>query len=204
MCPSRREIRPYPFVDKITPFLAHNATACISGDCYVARGDFRANAGNRNMGEQTGPGIVGEEKYAWKSDQRQNGGYFNGVVFQRSTIRLNRVIDGASKTAMIGEKAMKPSNYATGLDSADDQCLFTGHDQDNQGFTSDGKDRYPPIRDDEVQVSSTARWRFGSVHTAGMHMAYCDGSVHSIAYEVDKDVFAVLGGRNDNDDPFFR
>lgn len=204
MCPARREVKPYPFIDSHTPSLAHNATGCVSGECFVARGDFRANAGNRNMGEQTGPGIVSEDHYSWRCDFPYNGGYYNGVVYQRSTIKLGRVIDGASKTALVGEKAMKPSNYETGLDSSDDQCLFTGHDQDNQGFTADGKDRYPPIRDDQVVVSSSARWRFGSVHPAGMHMALCDGSVDAIAYDIDEDVFAGLGGRNDNDDPLFR
>ncbi len=198
ICPSRREIRSYPFVDSAIPFLAHNAAGCVSGKCFVARGDYRANAGNRNMGEQTGPGIVGEERYSWRADQNQEGGYYNGMVFQRSMVRISKATDGTSKTALVGEKSMKPSNYATGLDSADDQCLFTGHDQDNQGFTADGPDRYLPLPDNDVRVSSLARWRFGSAHTHGMHMALCDGSVDTIAYDVNKDVFALLGGRNDS------
>ncbi len=204
MCPSRREVKPYPFIDSQTPFLAHNATGCVSKKCFVSRGDFRANAGNRNMGEQTGPGIVGQERYHWLCNVPYDGGYYNGVVYQRSMVKLGRVTDGASKTALLGEKAMKPTSYETGLDSSDDQCLFTGHDQDNQGFTADGNDRYSPVRDDQIAVSSLARWRFGSVHPVALHMALCDGSVNSISYAIENKVFARLGGRNDSDDPLLR
>lgn len=196
LCPSRREAEIFPFVDTI---LAHNASSCFGGNCSVVRGDYRANAGNRNKGEQEGPSLGDRNTYFWRgSNTRVTGGFYNGVVFQRSTIRFGRITDGASKTALVGEKTINPKDYETGLDSADDQCLFTGHDQDNQGFTASGTERMPPVRDGE-ELSSANRWRFGSVHVSSMHMGYCDGSVRAIEYDIDPDTFALFGGRNDVD-----
>jgi prepilin-type processing-associated H-X9-DG protein len=34
-------------------------------------------------------------------------------------------------------------------------------------------------------------------HTGGINMAFCDGSVQSIDFAVDRLVFALKGGRND-------
>ena len=47
--------------------------------------------------------------------------------------------------------------------------------------------------------------RFGSSHTVGMHFVLCDGSVHTIGYDVDMKVFSCLGSRKDKqpfEDPF--
>jgi hypothetical protein len=32
-------------------------------------------------------------------------------------------------------------------------------------------------------------------------MAYCDGSIHFVEYEVDRSVWHLLGGRNDDEQP---
>ena len=39
--------------------------------------------------------------------------------------------------------------------------------------------------------------RFGSAHSGGFNMAFCDGSVHSIIYEIDPQVHAMLSDRGD-------
>lgn len=198
LCPSRRNTELFPFTDRATPYLAYNAAGCTSGNCQVVRGDYRANAGNRNKGEQVGPSFSDVDTYVWRSETKVPGGFYNGVMFQRSQVRMGKITDGTTKTALVGEKTINPKDYETGLDSADDQCLFTGHDQDNQGFTGSEGYGMPPVRDGDA-LSSANRWRFGSVHVSGMHMAMCDGSVFTIDYDVDVLAFALLGGRNDND-----
>ncbi|CAK9037456.1 4-hydroxy-tetrahydrodipicolinate synthase (HTPA synthase) [Durusdinium trenchii] len=196
MCPSRRPAIAYPFVNQSIPFLAFNAPECRSGiprapTCYVARGDYRANAGNVNRREEPGSVFM----RSWFSD----GARQTGVVYQCSRVSFQMITDGASKTALIGEKSLNPADYGTGLHSSDDQCVYTGHDQDNQGYTANGADRMPPVQDGTTTKDRT-RWRFGGPHTYGMHMALCDGAVETISYNVDQDTFALLGGRNDQVD----
>ncbi|QDU90430.1 Type II secretion system protein G precursor [Pirellulimonas nuda] len=201
LCPSRRGVQAFPFIDSAFPFLAYNAFACESGKCNVARGDYRANAGNRNRGEEMGPpaGLIASHKF--RSDIAISGGFYNGVVFQCSRVPYARITDGATKTALVGEKSMTPAHYTSGISSSDDQCLFTGHDQDNQGFTASGSDRFPPLLDTRASATES-RWRFGSVHPAGANMAMCDGSINTIAFDIDETQFALMGGRNDGDESF--
>ena len=37
---------------------------------------------------------------------------------------------------------------------------------------------------------------FGSAHPGGINAVYADGSVHSISFDVDVEVFNALGSRN--------
>ncbi len=202
MCPSRRAAHGYPLVDPQFGYLAWNVSHCESvphgeASCYVARGDYRANAGNMNRGEEEGPTPRSAASHAWRFANTEQ----NGVVYQRSRVRLAKITDGTSHTILVGEKAMDPRDYTTGAHSSDDQCVFTGHDQDNAGYTANGQDPMPPIQDKHV-LSTFTRWRFGSAHPGGMHAARCDGSVETIGYEIDESVFSSLGGRND-DSRFF-
>lgn len=196
MCPSRRPAIAYPLIDRSFPYLAYNAQECKAGTahapkCFVARGDYRANAGNANRGEEPA-GVLFSPTYKWFSDKARQ----TGVVFQRSEIEARQLIDGASHTALLGEKSLNPVDYDTGEHSSDDQCVFTGHDQDNEGYTANGSEKMPPLRDGEGTRNAT-RWRFGGPHDSGINMALCDGSVDMIPFDVDADVFALLGGRDD-------
>ena len=48
-----------------------------------------------------------------------------------------------------------------------------------------------------VQVDCFNAMRFGGPHAGGFNMAFCDGSVHSIIYEIDPRVHAMLSDRQD-------
>jgi hypothetical protein len=110
-------------------------------------------------------------------------------------IRIGQITDGTAKTAMVGEKYLQPERYFDGADGADDQCVYTGHDRDNAGYTADDSEVYLPLRDEPSKI--TRHHRFGGPHRDGLNMACCDGSVHFMAYEVDEKVWEVFGGRND-------
>jgi prepilin-type processing-associated H-X9-DG protein len=43
--------------------------------------------------------------------------------------------------------------------------------------------------------------RFGSAHAGGFNMAFCDGSVHSITYDIDATIHAMLSDRQDGNTP---
>lgn len=113
LCPSRRGVQAFPFIEPAFPYLAYNASACRSGACNVVRGDYRANAGNRNHGEETGPAVGQIASHQFRSDIPISGGFYNGVVFQRSRVSFARITDGATKTALLGEKSIIPAHYGT-------------------------------------------------------------------------------------------
>ena len=52
-----------------------------------------------------------------------------------------------------------------------------------------------------VPVDNYQGLRFGSAHAGGFNMAFCDGSVHSITYEIDPTVHAMLSDRQDGNTP---
>ncbi len=200
MCPSRRAARGYPVIEWPFTNLAHNAASCEAvpvgpAKCYVARTDFRANSGNRNMGRGRTPDPFSNRP----SPTLYNRRLASGVVFRTSAVRLSQVTDGASRTALLGEKAHHPADYETGEHPSDDQCVYTGHDRDNAGYTADGSDRMPPVQDGQVD-GDFITWGFGGPHVAGMHMAMCGGSVRTISFDVDADAFAALGSRNEQEE----
>ena len=192
-CPSKRPLQGYP-IDPRFGGLAINLFTCGPNDgCLVARSDYRANAGGTWAGDTAGPGTqTSAANYAWIAVQSQTG-----VIFQRSTISLRHVADGVSKTYLIGETALTPDRYFDGSYTADDQCAYSGHDNDNSGYTGNASDEiYPPVQDWPARNVDT-RFRFGGPHAEGFFMAMCDGSVHFTAFEIEQRTFWRLGGRND-------
>ena len=212
-CPSRRPAQLY-LMDR-NGYLAENLRTCTDdGTCFVARTDYAGNAGSVNPTGQGGPVSYSEAAtYTQWITKSQNG-----VLFQRSTVPIAKISDGTTKTALIGEKYMNPERYEDGSDPADDQNIFVGHDQDNLryfGYRLPANDSgrvkvFQPTQDsrgfDHPQVpgnfGTDREPTFGSVHAGALNMAFCDGSVHSISYEVDPAVYYKYGGRRDDRLPY--
>jgi type II secretory pathway pseudopilin PulG len=194
-CPSKRPLQGYP-LDTVPSrmTLANNSPACTHTlGCLVARGDYRVNSGSVHQGDEQGPPLFtspGAFKGAYKSQGQ------NGISYQRSTVRIARITDGTSKTALVGEKYLNPDRYFDGAYTADDQCVFSGHDNDNNGYTANGSAVNRPQQD---RPGLNLPFHFGGPHVTGLNMALCDGSVQLIAYDVDDTVWVKYGGRNDND-----
>lgn len=202
-CPSRRQPRLYVFDNAVKPYLAENLRSCKSGDCEVARTDYAGNAGNLSTTGNTGPESLGEANVfkEWITDTQ------NGVTYQRSRVRLAQITDGTSKTALIGEKYMNPRDYETGKSDLDDQNIFVGHDVDTLRYTGKRSttgvaEAFPPEQDSEAVPDILDTPRFGSVHSGAMNMAFCDGSVQAIGYDIDDDIYYRYGGRDDDAEPY--
>jgi prepilin-type processing-associated H-X9-DG protein len=189
-CPSRRTGT--LFTNTIHPI------AVNSNDLnMVARTDYAANCGNETSsndgtcgnGEPNqcngGPPdyATGDNGFAWAASNT-----WNGVSYQHSMVTMRMMQDGTSYTAMIGEKYLNGSVYLTGTDGSDNEDVYVGFDNDTFKTTA-----YPPSQDifnlpDDVH--------FGSIHSSAMNMAFCDGSVRQITYEIDQIIFAAVGSRN--------
>ncbi len=207
ICPSRRQAIAYPIAKN--GILAYNMPSCSEGNCVVARSDYQVNSGNTNNGDTSGPESYADaDTFDWNFDL--DGKYHfmqSGISYERSRVRLDQVTDGTSHTAMVGEKYRNPDHYLDGLDSSDDQSMYVGHDRDMNGYTykQTKVKRTIPFVDNppwemtpkQDQPGVSLIYEFGSAHPSGIHMAFCDGSVRSIAYDVERKVFALIGGRND-------
>jgi prepilin-type processing-associated H-X9-DG protein len=194
-CPSKRALAGYPLDSTVgRRNLANNAPNCTQASgCLVMRGDYRVNSGSIHAKDEAGPPLLTDSD-AWSSWGIPAASQ-NGISFQRSTVRIAEITDGSSKTAMIGEKFLNPEYYLTGTHTADDQCVFSGHDNDNNGYTADGRAVYRPQQDRPTNEKNA--FYFGSAHSAGLNMAFCDGAVRLVRYEIDDEVWSDFGGRDD-------
>lgn len=196
-CPSRRQSIPYPLARN--GYLSENLTICTVGSCSTSRADYAANSGSINSGETAGPGAGTGPGYI--GPYLQGSPEQNGVTYAQSSITIGKIADGTSKTMMVAEKYLNPNNYDNGVDAADDQSMFGGHDRDFNRYTVDNALRRinPPQQDTPGTPENGFNWKFGSAHPSGIHAVLCDGSVQTIEYGVDELVWLRYGGRNDDD-----
>jgi prepilin-type N-terminal cleavage/methylation domain-containing protein/prepilin-type processing-associated H-X9-DG protein len=186
-CPTRRDAVPYP-----TAYTFYNANYVAA----VAKSDYAANAGSIPIGEGAGPtNLAGAAAYPWGD----NSG-FNGVSFMRSQVQLRQVTDGTSHTYLFGEKALNPDNYVNGQDTGDDQTAYLGFDCDTVRYATSpslfGTNSLTTnLLHDTPGIASYLD--FGSAHPGGAQMVMCDGSVHTIAFEIDPTLHSYLASRND-------
>ncbi len=118
----------------------------------------------------------------------------NGISFLRSKVSPDQVTDGLSQTYLIGEKYCVPRLYINGQDLGDGEAATCGF-SDNTGRVAGGPDCVP--RQDVRGFRSVLIW--GSPHTDGAHFVFCDGSVHTISYEIDPAIHRQLANRRDGE-----
>ena len=189
-CPSRR--RSVVYAKPVNGrYIARNATNNTNSNNVAARGDYAANSGSQRRDEYfAGPRTLAQgdnPNFGWHDTHASNG-----ISFERSQIQMAHVLDGTSRTIMLGEKYLNPDQYFNGRCGADNENMYTGYNNDNCRSTR----RDLPILQDTPGYTST--FRFGSPHRLGVHFAFCDGSVHRLNYDIDRDVFKQLGDRKDD------
>jgi prepilin-type N-terminal cleavage/methylation domain-containing protein/prepilin-type processing-associated H-X9-DG protein len=187
-CPTRRSVNAYR---NHYHEVCHNANQVSS----EGRNDYAINAGTDIAWDwDSAPNSLneGDTAYAWP-DSKQ----FTGVSFQRSEVKLAQVRDGTSHTYLLGEKYLSAEHYEDGIDLGDNGNMYIGYDPDTVRWTfwqSAGLIHLPPTPD----YLGFANWiSFGSAHRGAFNMAFCDGSVRSIDYEIDSTVHRWLGHRDD-------
>jgi prepilin-type processing-associated H-X9-DG protein len=186
-CPSRRRAVTYPYVwgdqwRNVQPM-----------PNQAARTDYAINCGNQvGSSEVTyvphsgGYGSLDQGLNDTSSPPNQNG-----ISFERSQIAEGEVKDGLSNTLLIGEKYLIPQHYATGRDAADNECMFSGNNNDIARVP--GR-QFTPRQDREGFASGV---RFGSPHAGGCNFVMGDGSVKTLSYSIDPETYHYLGARND-------
>ena len=189
-CPSRRTAQTVDYTHP-TPYINATKPALVARNDYVACGGTLGN-GRNPQGPTTLPAPA-----TWVDvDPATNKSYSaSGITFSGSMITIRQVRDGTSKTILYGEKFMDIDTLDTSSDS-NDQGWNLGWDWDIARWT-----HTPPqmdIRCNAVAATISANGQlFGAPHPGGCNLVMADGSVHSVAYEIEDAIFENLGDRND-------
>ena len=121
----------------------------------------------------------------------------NGVFYGTSQTTMADIKDGASNTFLFGEKHLSANNYDTNTDAGDDQNMYTGYQDDVIRWTGTGADAAYAPRQDQDGTLTNGTNIFGSAHSSGFGMVFCDGSVRTIGYAIDPVAHDNLGNRSD-------
>jgi prepilin-type N-terminal cleavage/methylation domain-containing protein/prepilin-type processing-associated H-X9-DG protein len=188
-CPSRNRPDTKPFSKK-------DYINISSGDqpSQVATTDYAGNGGSQgfeNSNDVSG-GTVNTTMPDSEVESKTPAALLkhNGATFMRSEVKAAHLYDGASKTYLLGERYLHFTSYETSVGD-DDQSWDSGYDWDVNRWTNVAP------RFDQDSGSTASNSNFGSAHLATFNMAFCDGSVRAIPYEIDPAVHKSLGARND-------
>ncbi len=179
-CPSRR--RPDVFR------LGNGGFSNMNNPENVGRNDYGGSGGDL-AGERDGS----------HSDPNNPGLIQTGVIFTKSETKTSQIRDGLSKTYLAGEKYLFQADYENSNDAGNDQSWEVGYDRDsirwafyNRSNPNDSESLDNSPRADFIQGNTVA---FGAPHHSGFHMAFADGSIHAIAYEIEGKIHAALANR---------
>jgi len=196
-CPSRRPVALYRF-DSSLQFRLTDGT--IS---QVARSDYAMNGGDyvqlRSTASPADLAAADDPTHTWDDTSHQTG-----ISYQRSQVKMSDITDGASNTFLIGEKYINSDHYTDGKDMGDSETMYSGDDNDLLRWTGvlgtvgTSTDNKLPVQDRHTSTSEGYRvqW-FGSVHADCFNMSFCDGSVQTISYSIDAEVYRCYGNRKD-------
>ncbi|TWT78439.1 Type II secretion system protein G precursor [Posidoniimonas polymericola] len=217
-CPSRRPAIGYP-VD----WGSIKEQVWVKDLVAVPKSDYAANSGDSRHFASTSIGATfwQPNNYAqadsgstsWtKTNDPTKGDYFQtGVIHYRSEIKPAKIVDGLSKTYLFGEKFMSPIIYdgvKNATDSyqrySDNQSAFVGFEWDNHrvawapdAYRPSNPEEYQPRQDTDVDGWGNV-FAFGSAHSGGLNMTFCDGSVHTINYDIEKEAHRAQAVRADD------
>ncbi len=200
-CPTRRPAALRPVAAGNIGQMQPNYGSYLPKDWY--QGDYSANGGSAAIGwggAQTFAAAANPQTAGWLTPAQL--AEINGVVIQRSQIKVADITDGTSCTYLVGEKYLNVDAYFTGNDwgddqaaftgDCDDQCRWTGLDTTTNGVTTIGFN--PPLPDMPGSMLTTM---FGSAHLSGFQMAFCDGSVQKMNFSINPEIHRRLGNRHD-------
>jgi prepilin-type N-terminal cleavage/methylation domain-containing protein len=164
---------------------------------YRGMTDYAGNAGTANDGNDGG-GIYGHGR---------DGAF---CLLELGNRKLVHFTDGLSQSLLAGEKRMNV-RYIMTDQQPDDNCGYVGGFQDDvvrwgPSNTPWGSFTPAPDLNDEQYRWDTlhpSTWQFGSSHIAGIMAVFCDGSVRSLAFDVEPLTFERLCSISDGEQVAF-
>jgi len=137
------------------------------------------------------PPLTGETVTRAMCDYAASNREETGMVRRRYPVRLRHVTDGTSNTLLVGEKRMNVGR------------LGGPQDDDNEGYTvgwnEDTIRRTERLPEPDHRGTEDGEKLFGASHPGSWNAVFADGSVHSISYSIDLNVFICLGDKSDGE-----
>ena len=212
-CPSRRKGGPYPC--GLTARSGNGAAAPVTYTiATAARGDYAANVGDETDFDGICLSISPQQYDELRPGFPPKNNEYSGVSFCGTAVSLRQITDGTSKTIAIGERRVPAAAYdgqpvfgRGEVWKGDDWAMFVGFQDDTVRSTFyDGRTpTHMPRNDSEDPANVTggaqgafARELFGSPHNGGCLFSMCDGSVTSVEFDIDPEVYRQMGARNDD------
>jgi len=217
-CPSRRDARPYPFKREGNGRWSLSEAQGVLLLPSVTKSDYAANSGDAiysaaepfsdepAMWVPANYDAIKNKPLEWTTTSDPQTPYFQtGVSYYRSEVRAAQVLDGLSKTYFCGEKFL-PSEFYEDVNQSDspammgdNQSAWAGYEWDNHRVAWNPNSRWPQEAYQPQQDSPSAGFAgcfaFGSPHPGSLNMAFCDGSVRDVAYEIDPEVHRQQANR---------
>jgi prepilin-type N-terminal cleavage/methylation domain-containing protein len=199
-CPTRRAALAYPI--PATPKNKNHQSKIP----VASRTDYAMNVGDATCDydtenpkcKDTGPPAERNARTGiiWHSEPAPGGG-LQSVLF-----KLKQITDGTSKTYCVGEAYQNPDDYVQGRCGNNDWPMNNGFQDDKErsvGYHAKlWRTGHPPTQDTPgAGCTGPVRYAFGSAHAAGFHMAFCDGSVQFVNYDIDLETHRQNGHRYD-------
>lgn len=132
----------------------------------------------------------------WIAASEEHVGYTKKMTFAK-------IEDGSSKTMMVAEKWVHPDSYDGSENrSYDDRGWADGFDCDAMRAAM-----LPAISDTQGEMpsegqncnGSTYSFRLGSAHPGGFNVAFADGSVRNLSYDINQETMNQLAHRFDGE-----
>lgn len=203
--PTREELVEYPFSGNYEQFLE---VACGVSSGYwglffaemIGANDLQP-ARDFGPGQYTGfKGVIVRSSYLVKKGTGADGDPEVTEFGYDSPTKMAKISDGTSKTAVFAEKRIniKHSFGYEGGGSADNGGWSDGWDPDVIRTTI-----APPFSDStdipDACTGEGGKYLAGSAHSSGLNVAFADGSVHHLNYDIDPETFNRLGHRSDGE-----
>jgi prepilin-type processing-associated H-X9-DG protein/prepilin-type N-terminal cleavage/methylation domain-containing protein len=221
-CPTRRVAKPYPFKnDGNGRWTLYTAQGVLDLP-HVTKSDYAANSGDSlysaaehfshepTMWIPVSYDALKNDTAQWTGTADRTTPFFQtGISYYRSEVRPEQVSDGLSKTYLCGEKYISVQYYedVNGTNAVapmgDNQSAWAGYEWDNHRVAWSpasqwDKEDYQP-QPDNFHTGTTGCFAFGSAHAGSFNMAFCDGSVREVNYDIDIETHRQQANRLDGD-----
>jgi prepilin-type N-terminal cleavage/methylation domain-containing protein len=109
-------------------------------------------------------------------------------------VRYKDVKDGLGKTYLVSEKALSTLSYFNGRDQGDNSSIYDCRSGNCVRWA-----KRVPVQDLPERENCWSCHNFGSAHPTTFSAVHCDGSVHSLTYDISFATHAALASRAEGD-----